>query len=204
MSGWMVCLIILAVLILLAMVRVGGAAEFSAGGLIVWGRAGCFRWKVYPRKKREEKEPRKARKAKQEKEGGGPQHKPGGARETLRRFLPLIGEAAGELKRRIRIDTLHLDFVAAAPDAAMAAMAFGGANAAVGMIWPIFEQNFDIRDHRIRTAVDFQAGKPTVYLYAAFSGRIGQFVSFGARDAVKCLRIYQSGKRPANTQKEAI
>jgi len=39
MSGWMVCLIILAVLILLAMVRVGGAAEFFAGGLIVWVRA---------------------------------------------------------------------------------------------------------------------------------------------------------------------
>ena len=204
MSGWMVCLIILAVLMLLAMVRVGGAAEFSAGGMIVWVRAGGFRWKVYPKKKRKEKETRKARKAKPEKEGEAPRHKPGGAIETLRRFLPLIGEAAGELKRRIRIDTLHLDFVAAAPDAAMAAMAFGGANAAVGMIWPIFEQNFDIRDHRIRTTVDFQAGKPMVYLYAAFSGRIGQFVSFGARYAVKCLRIYQSGKRPANTQKEAI
>lgn len=170
-------------LILLSFVRVGALVEYSGAGLSVRIKVGPLRFTAYPRgaggkkKKRKKKEPDETQAPK------------GGSLALLKRFLPLVGEAAGRVKRKIHIDVLHLDVVMAASDPAAAAMAFGGANAVIGMLWPIFEQNFHVEERRIRTAVDFDAEKPVVSLFVQATLTIGQAVALGGWMGIRLLKL---------------
>lgn len=202
MTALKVLAVILLALFLLGLIRVGGGGEYSAQGLTAWLKLGPFQIKVFPLKKKKEKraEAKKAQPKPQKPTKEKP--KQGGALARVREFLPLICEAAGALKRRIRIDKLYLDYTLPGKvDAAAAAMSFGYSNAAVGMILPLFEQNFDVKERRVRTAVDFNADSPKIYVYTVISARLGQLVSFALRFGWKFLMIYQKTKNPT---KEAI
>lgn len=185
---------------LISRVRVGGAVEYSAGGLTVRARLGPFSLRVFPMR---EKKPPKKEKKKPDQPQEPPEPKRGGDFALVREILPLAAEAAGRFKRKIRVDRIYLDFTAGASDPARAAMAFGYANAAVGMIWPLLEHNFNIRDRRIRTAVDFQFASPILYLYAVCSLTVGQAVVLGVTLFLKFLKIYSQYKAKT-TQKEAV
>jgi len=202
MTGLKILAGVVLVLFLLGRVRLGGEAEYSQTGLLVKVRAGWFRFQVFPLKKEKKEKPKKEKppKEKPEKE---PKPKVGGPLKLVKQYLPLVCEAAGELKRRIRIDRLWLDLVIASSDAAGTAMAYGYANMAIGMIWPLIEQNFEVRDPRIHTGADFTAQSPTVYIDAAFSARLGQLVSFALRFGWKVLRVYlQNRPKAANNNPE--
>lgn len=197
MTAFKVLLIFLLVLFLIGRIRLGGMVEYAAQGLLVKLRIGGIWLRLYPgKKKKGEKKPPKKKK-KKEKPTGEEKEEPkaGGPLSLVKQYLPLVGEAAGGMKRRIVIDRLFLDFTAASQDAAGAAMAFGYANMAVGMLWPIFEQNFVVKDHRFRTDVDFAAQSPTVYLNVALSIRIGQLVSFVLRLLWRFFQLYRQGKK---------
>lgn len=129
--------------------------------------------------------------AEQSKAKGETQPKKGGKIAQVKKYLPLIGEAAGELRHKIVIDSLELRLTAAAQDAMSAAMAFGYSNMALGMFLPILEQNFTVKKKSICTDVDFSAQAPTIYVNAAVSLRLGQLVSFAARYFIRFLRIYR-------------
>ena len=125
----------------------------------------------------------------------------------LRRYLPLVADAAGRLRRKIRIDRFCLDFTAAAADPASAALLFGGANAAVGMIWPLVEQNFNVKERRIRTRVDFTAQRPDAALSAAATLTAAQALSLALRLAVgfwKEQSQSSAGDKAPARQKEAV
>ena len=195
---------VIVILILLGQIRLGGGIKYSADGLFVRLRFGLFQFSIFPLKKAPKEKPAKQEKEKQEraeKERGGPL-------ELLRRSLPLACEAAGEMKRKIQIDRLDLSFIAASEDAASTAMAFGYANMILGMIWPLFEQNFSVKEHNIQTSVDFDSTVPTVYINAAVSLKLGQLIGFGLRYGGKLVRIYMSTSRARTkrmkNQKEAI
>lgn len=207
MTALKVLTVIVLTLFLLGLIRVGGGGEYSAQGFTAWVKLGPFQIKVFPLKKektkKKEKKPSKAKKT-QPKPQKPTEEKPkqGGTLARVKEFLPLICEAAGALKRRIRIDKLYLDYtLAGKEDAAAAAMRFGYSNAAVGMILPLFEQNFDVKERRVRTAVDFNADSPRIYVYTVISAQLGQLVSFALRFGWKFLMVYQKTKNP---KKEAI
>ena len=173
--------------------------EYSAQGLLVQLRLGAVWYQIYPGKKKEKrkKSPQKQKKKKNEpskKKIKDPEHKAGSSLSQVKRYLPLVGEAAGGLKKRITIDRLLLDLVVASENAAGTAMAYGYANAVLGMLWSVFEENFRVKEHRLRTAVDFMATNSTVYLNAAFSIRIGQLVSFALRMLWCFFRLYRQGR----------
>lgn len=203
MTALKVIVVVLLLLFLLGLVRVGGAGEYSAGGVLAWVWVGPFRVRVFPLKEKKKKKPKKAKEGPPKPEGTAEEApKKGGALEQARQYLPLVCEAAGELKRRIRIDRLLLDYMAPGKeDAASAAMNFGLTNAAVGIILSLFEQNFDVKDRRVRTAVDFNAESPTLYVYAAISARLGQLCAFALRFGWKFFKVYRQTKNP---KKEAI
>lgn len=209
MTALKVLLAVLLVLFLLSLVRVGGDVEYSDAGLTARVRVGPFHIKVYPPKPKEKKQPPERKKTKKEPPNGPkkepkkePEKKKGGPLPMVKAFLPLVGDAAGALKRRVRIDNLQISLtLAGREDAAGAAMNYGYSNMLIGMIWPIFEHNFEVKDYHLHTAVDFQAREPAVYLLAAFSARTGQLVSFAILFGFKFLRAYQRGKSSANTQK---
>lgn len=197
--------LVLLLLLLLGSLRVGGAGEYSADGVRAWLRVGPFHICLYPIREKKGKGPadkKKKPKRKAEKPEEDDEDKQGGTAELVKQCLPLVCEAAGELKRRIRIDRLLLDYTfAGKEDAAAAAVGFGYSNAAAGMILALFEQNFDVKERRVRTAVDFTSDRARIYLYAAISARLGQLLSFALRFGWKFLKVYRQTKNP---KKEAI
>ena len=204
MTVWIVLGAIVAALVLLSLLRVGGTVEYSRSGTLVHLRAGPLRIQVYPpkpRKKSGEKKPKRAKKSTKTQEE--PEPKPGGQLDTLKAMLPLVADAAGQLRRKVRVDRLLLDVTAAASDPAMAALSFGGVNAAIGMIWPLLENNFNIGDRRIRTKVDFNLTEPEAYLYSSFSLRVGQAVILALTLGMKFLKLW-SGRNQEQTKKEAV
>lgn len=203
MTGWIVLGGILLALFLISLIRVGGLAEYSKDGMEAKVKIGPVRLTVYPMKKRKGKTKKKKGEIVKKEAEEEPPTKPGGGWEQFKRYLPLFADAAGRFKQKIRIDRLCLDFIAAASDPAQAAMEYGYANAAVGMIWPLFENNFKVKERRIRTAVDFQTATPTVYIYAALSLTIGQAVALGLRLMIKLLRITSEIKSEQKVEKEA-
>ena len=182
--------VLLALGALLRLVRLGALAEYSAAGLRLKLKVGPLRLMLYPRKP---KRPR--RKA--------------GPLALVKRFLPLIAEAAGRFRRKLRIDVFQLEVTAAAPDPAAAALCFGGANAFIGMIWPLVEQNFNVKERRLRTRVDFDAERPSVYLYAAATLTAGQALALGLRLTTRFLAEFskyraEAGSPATSKQKEAV
>ena len=84
---------------------------------------------------------------------------------------------------------------------------FGGANAAVGMIWPLVEQNFNVKERRIRTRVDFTAQRPDAALSAAATLTAAQALSLALRLAVgfwKEQSQSSAGDKAPARQKEAV
>ena len=127
----------------------------------------------------------------------------------MTRFLPLIAAAAGRFRRKLRIDVFQLEVTAAAPDPAAAALCFGGVNAFIGMIWPLVEQNFNVKERRLRTRVDFDAEQPSVYLYAAATLTAGQALALGLRLTTRFLAEFskyraEAGSPATSKQKEAV
>ena len=205
MTVWVVLGAIAAALVLLSLVRVGGTVEYSRSGVLVRLRAGPLRIRVYPPrpKKADGQEKPKRVKKKPKPEEEQPEPKPGGQLGPLQAILPLVADAAGQLRRKVRVDRLLLDVTAAASDPAAAALAFGGVNAAIGMIWPLLENNFNIGDRRIRTRVDFNLTEPEIYLYGSFSLRLGQAAALALRLGIRFLKLL-SGRNQEQTKKEAV
>lgn len=103
----------------------------------------------------------------------------------------------------------QLEVTAAAPDPAAAALCFGRVNAFIGMIWPLVEQNFNVKERRLRTRVDFDAEQPSVYLYAAATLTAGQALALGLRLTTRFLAEFskyraEAGSPATSKQKEAV
>lgn len=205
MTVWIVLGAIAAALVLLSLARVGGTVEYSRSGVLIRLRAGPLRIRVYPPrpKKADGQEKPKRVKKKPKPEEEQPEPKPGGQLGPLKAALPVVADAAGQLRRKVRVDRLLLDVTAAASDPAAAALAFGGVNAAIGMIWPLLENNFNIGDRRIRTRVDFNLTEPEIYLYGSFSLRLGQAAALALRLGIRFLKLW-SGRNQEQTKKEAV
>lgn len=191
---------IVLLLILFSFVRLGTVVEYSAEGLVIRVRVGLFRFTVYPMKKKEKKSKARKAKEKQARETEEEAPKTGGTLSAFREVLPQIANVLGQFKRKLQVDKLYLDYTAAASDPAAAALAFGRANAAVGMIWPVFEQNLNVKERRIRTYVDFHQAEPVIYVLVACSLTIGQMIAL----AIGALKVFLQFRNQQKKQKEAV
>lgn len=186
---------VILVLFLVGQVRVGGRAEFNAGGFFLWIKLGRFHIKLLPAKPREKKpekpqKPRKKkepRKPKKEKEPATLPEKVGGALEYAQTLLPVVLEAARGMWRGLRVDVLELELTAGGSDPADTAMLYGQANAVLGALWYPLTKAFHVKDGNVRVKLDFDAPGMTVYGTAALSIKIGTAVWIGLRAGVKAL-----------------
>lgn len=201
--------IVVLALVLVSLIRVGVRVQYAQNRLEVGLLAGPLRITLFPRKAKKPKKPKKAKPAKAKK--AKPKQKPktvGEILELVKQLLPVALEAAGQLKRKIRIDAFFLDVVTASADPARAAVDYGRLNGAVGMFWPLVEQNFKVKEWRIRTNVDFTTEHPSVSLRAAATLTVGQIVALGVPLALKVLPILTPSKNGKSsrqqTQKEAV
>lgn len=209
MRGWLIVLTVLLVLFLIGRLRLGARIRYGPAGLAVTVIAGPARIRVLPTKERPEKAGRKKEKraerrrekdlqkaAQREPEGQG----------TLARvmdLLPVLGQAAGALRRKILIHHLDLKVIWAAPDAAAAAIGFGRAHALIGMIWPVFDHNFHVRRHDFQVEADYEARRPEVDLDLALTITVGQALALALRYGGRALMTWSRSGRRSQTRQEA-
>ena len=198
-----VLLVILAVFWLISLIRIGGRVSYGQAGLSAAALAGPFRIQLIPAKPRK-KSPQKEKKPKKEKPPKEKKPKPEGQPGTLSRLmklLPVVGQACGALKRKIRIDNLELELIWGGADAAAIALGYGQANAALGMLWPILDNNFKVKRHSFQISMDYGRTEPAVELQAAVTLTVGQIFALGLHYGVKALAVWiKSGRTPRKKQ----
>lgn len=192
---------ILLILFLIGRIRVGALVRYSDAGAYAAVALGPLRIRLIPAKRTgKKKEPaKKTRKSKPKKAGSGRKTK-----DTLvlvKQFIPLLGEAAGGLKRKIRIDRIALHVIWGAGNPAAAALGFGAGNAVLGILWPCIEHNFNVKTHDLGVDVDFERKKPTVEVEAQATLTVGQGLALGIKLGVKVLKIFLGVRREQNEQK---
>ena len=197
---WVVLACILAVLLLVPLVRVGVRADYDNYALTVRLRIGPASLQVFPMKQRKQK---KSSEPKLRKE---PAEEPGtGAKlSLLRELLPVALRAAGSFRRKISVDLLEAHILLAGSDPASVAVAFGSVNAIIGMVLPLLEQNFHIRQRDIRTAADFQRAHSEVQAKAVLSLTVGQGVTFALRFGRQALGVLLRWRRQNETEKQTL
>lgn len=191
--------LILAALLLLGQIRFGAQVLYSSAGVKLKLKIGPVKITLLPQKekKRPEKKPKKPKKAAE-----GPPLGPEEIIALVKQALPVALEAAGRLKRKIRVDRLYLDVAVGGEDPAAAATAYGGLNAAIGMIWPLVEQNLHVKDRRIRTRADFLETRTRVDLDAAATLTVGQALALAFWLAPKLPRILRTIMKKDKTNAE--
>ena len=202
MTGWIILIIILIVLFLISLIRLGGRAKYGSDGFFAYVIAGPVRIQLFPVKEKNRERPQKqeaTNKKKTKPEAADKDaDKPGTIGRVLK-LLPVVSEAAGALKRKIRIDHLVLTVIWGADDPASAALGYGKANALLGMIWPLLDNNFKVKKCDWQIDVDYGKNVPEFTADAAITITIGQLISFVVHYGVKVLMNWsRSGKRSAN------
>lgn len=201
MKAAIVLFIVLAVLFLLSRVRLGGQVKYGQDGLLVKLRLGLLKFTVFPGKK---KEPKKKKKEKESDAGAELEKKDEGGTLTLvKALLPVAAQAAGELRRKIRVDHITLHLTWRSDDPMKYAMGYGYANGAVGMIWPLLDNNFNIKKRDIQIDALYEPGEPTIRIDGALSLTVGQGLSLALRLGIRFLRVYYQHKGKKSEQKEA-
>lgn len=204
MSPWVwVPAAVLVLLALLLWMRLGVRVRWDAGGLMVHVRIGPVLVRAYPAIERPKGEPKSRRKKPPKKEKEKPAREETSlTAERLLRYLSLAAEAAGGLKERVRVDDLTIGLVLAGKeDPAAAAIAYGGVNSALGMVLPLLEQNFQVKERRISTAVDFQREETAVVLETALSLRVLQLLILGG---LVLRKLSAQENTATKSQKEAV
>lgn len=164
-----ILIVILAIILLLALLRIGMTVEYSADGVSVMVRVGFVPVRVFPRKEKPEKaeKPKKEKKAKKKKEI--PEEKKPG---KLQYFLNIVSAAKkplGRLRRKLLIKYLTIRLTTGGEDPSKTAMMFGAANAAFGTVMPMLDMVFRIRRRDLRAEADFDAVETLIYVKAAIS-----------------------------------
>lgn len=203
MRGWIILLVILVVVALLLQLRLGGIAHYGADGLIVRVLAGPFRVQLFPRSEEKTTDGKSKKKAaiiqKDKKETQ--EHGKAGSVGRLLDLLPVVKEAVGELKRRIRIDDLALSVIWGGNDPASVAMGYGGAYAIIGMIYPVLENNFKIKHSDFQVEADYGRAEPEVSIDATFTMTAGQLIHYVLVYGIKFIKSWvRSGKKSAEEQ----
>lgn len=228
-----VLLIVLAVLLLLLLLPFGAVARYEEGGVMAWVKVLFFRFQVFPaqKEKRAKKEKKKKKEPKGEKpkedvtapkEGTPREDKPaageeppeeapkeerkkGGTLELIRAALPLVKPALVGLKKRLTIDDLELHVTWGSQNPADAAMGYGYANAALGTLWAVVDENFKVKKSRLGCDVDFDQTRPTVYASAALSINLWKTLTLVLPLLIRFYRNYSRLKKAGDkkTKKEA-
>jgi len=201
---------VLLVLFLLGQIRIGGRAEYSAGGFKVWVKIGRIFVQIFPGKPKKEAGAAKKNKPKKEKRKPKAAEQPtptavekvGGALEYARTLLPILLDGAGRLWQKLRVDRLELELTAGSRDPADAAMLYGRANAALGAIWYPLTNAFHVRDGSARVRLDFDAPTMTLYAHAVLSFKLGQLLCIGIYFGLKALKGFLSLRTHQKEQRQ--
>lgn len=181
-----IVLVIAALIVLLTVDPLRFTFEYKEPGMLIRLRAGPLHFTLMRRETPEQRAERERKKAEKEAKKGK-KKKPVDPEEKKRRrreIPALIRKVLEELTRKgkIRLDKLWLDVTFGGEDPASAAMLFGGAHAALGILWPAVEHYCTVKDRRIHTEIDFNLPKTRVdYFCAVYALPLARGLAIGIR-----------------------
>jgi len=148
-------------------------AQYDKSGPMVYAWAGPVRTQIYPRVK---VQPRERKKPEKKQESQGDQLKivwealkEGGTMQQLKAMLSAIGPILGQFRRRLAIRELTLHYTVATKDAAMTALAYGGAHAAVSKILLLLQIGGQVKKQDIQINANFENREDLVFLRVRLS-----------------------------------
>lgn len=201
-TWWMTLAVIAGVLILIGRIPVGVDARYSAAGVFLAVKIGPFRLQLFPQKPKRKQAKKKPEKGSAKSAGQKPAEKnapnpilSGGVNGILQ-LLDFAFDTLGDLRRKLRVNelTLHVLF-GGSDDPAKAAMGYGRAWAAVGVITPALERLFVIKKRDIRPAVDYTISSMQVDAHLVTTITIGRSLALALRAGVRFLKILNERKK---------
>lgn len=194
---WIVLGCVVLALALLLLVPVRAKASYSQEGVRLALALGPITVPVVPRPakrpKKKKKQPKSQQTTSQPEKGEGQKLLETllapGSWKKFRRYLPLICEAAGELRRKIIVRKLKMHLIWAGKDPASAAIGYGMINGVIGGIWTLIDGNFRVKDHKFVVDLDYDKKEPQVSAQAELSLTVGQCLSFALRYIKKLAAI---------------
>lgn len=184
---------------LIGCLPVAVTAVYDAAGPQVWAKIGPWRISLYPRPEtaKETMKPEKAKTEKQTKDAEGAEKRKGGKLKLFREVTELVLEAQADVRNKLllREITLYLTVGGKGNDPAKAAVLYGNAWAAIGVLWPQMERAFRIRRRDIRADVDFLTEDTTVYAKATAVISVGSIVRMAGYYGIRGFRIFHRHKK---------
>lgn len=202
-TWWMTLLVIFAVLVLIGCIPVGVDARYSADGVFLTAKLGPFRLQLLPQKpkkkpkkrKPQQKQPKKTP-AKAEPQEKKPNPLLSGGVDGLMQLLDLAFDTLGDLRRKLRVNELTLRvLIGGADDPAKAAMGYGRAWAAIGVITPALERLFVIKKRDIQPALDYTISNTQVDAHLVTTITIGRSLALALRAGIRFLKILNERKK---------
>ena len=204
MNGWMVLGCVVLVLVLLTLIPLGARGQYGQEGFRLDLVVGPVTIGVYPKAKKKSRA-RKEKKGEPQKKPVPPKSKLSlGSWHTFRRYLPLICEAAGELRRKMVVRKLNIHLVWADKDPASAAIGYGMINGVIGGLWNLIDHSFRVKDHKFVVDLDYEKKEPQVQLQAVLTLTVGQLISFGIRYGMKFIAMQREDRKKTENSKEVI
>lgn len=180
---------ILAVIILFGFIRVHLVAEYDEAGFD--GFLQVFSVKIrFPAKNKKAQSDIKTSVSKKD-------EKKHGSLKTFRNIITPALKAVGKLIRAIQIKKLVADIKVAGEDAFSTAMMYGGATAAIGILYPLLDSNLKIKKKTISVSADFEADESVIYFYTDVSINIWQTIAVATYFIYQFLKkaIYENKKQ---------
>lgn len=187
--GW---LITLAIFFLICFIPFGALVRYDSQGLLVRLIAGCFRFTVYPMKKRKKKPAKESKSSDESKKKQGetaasqsqsaPQsggEKKGG---SFRDFLPIVQvglDFLNQFRKKLRVNHLQLKLILAGDDPCDLAVNYGRAWAAMRNLLPMLERALTIEKRDCEVECDFTADETLVIAQMELTLLFWQLVSLG-------------------------
>ena len=208
MTIWIVLGCVALVLVLVALAPVCAKADYTPKGLVLTLSLGLLSIPVYPRpekkrKKKGKKQPKQDQSPKEEKNAPKPARTLGNWKQ-FRQYLPLICQAAGELRRKMVVRHLNIHLVWAGENPAAAAIGYGAIHGVIGGIWNLVDGSFRVKDHKFVVDLDYDKKEPQIAAKAVVSLRVGQAVSFGIRYSMKLATMQRNKRENTRHSKEVI
>lgn len=173
--------VVVAVIISLLLMKTAMKIEYCDSGLTAKAKVGPVWLQVYPGKSDKKKKPEKENKLNE-------LFKKSGNFDTFKAVFPDLLDMFSALRKKLVINKLIIHYTAASVSAYDAAMSFGTVSAAIGMLLPLIENVFILKERDITSSVDFTETVPKIYFNAAVSIRIYQILYIVIKYGFKIMK----------------
>ena len=194
-----VLIIILAILLIIALLRIGIYISYSEDGVILDAVIGPFKIHFLPKDEKKQKNP-KEKKPKAKDKSPAKKEKKGGTAQLIIDLLPGIGSALSKFRKKIRVDSLTVYFTSASEDPYAAAMNFGYASAGFGALTAFIHRFFKVKKLDIQSAVSFDIDKPIVYIESKLTLAIWEIIAIAGGFGLFFIKINKNANNDNSTK----